>query len=233
MSWKEEKAKLLFSHKLEERRICLNRCLGATGLVIVVLLTYFVAQKYSAEFNKETEIAKETESAFLRRQLDALELVDSLYNNTYISYRLGALGITSDTSVTKLTAANSRLTDDVVRLGTALRRNKYYFAEEYWDRVHMRNMIFLALVNRTELWKGSIDFIEWLSDDFVYFTAAEFARLTNTKPPPYSRPVFKLIQTDMPRSSLGDIKESSLKYFKANLQGWAKFMDSLAATATP
>ncbi len=240
MNWKEEKAKLLLGHKLEKQRIYLNRALAGAGLVLVGMFAYIFAPQYASRFkeheirlSKETEIAKETELEFARRRLDAIKLVDSLYNATYISFRLGALGFGKDVIGENGIDSRSRLAEDVMRLGSVLRREKYYLGDEYWDRVHMRNQIFLSLVDHSELWnqKIIIDFVEWLSDDFVHFTAAEFARLTGSPPPKGPWPEYKLIQTEMPRSNVAEMKESSLNYLKTNVMAWGKFMDSLAAVS--
>lgn len=198
MNLEEEKNKLEYQHKLEQKRIVHSKAWNLAIVILIAVGSHWVGAKYASDLRRDElehqsalELKKHRQSLYYNKRFESYQIIDSLYYAMYKSYELAIhlFKNNPDTTVHKMYI--NRLNDDYLRFISAENKYRFFLSREISEQVHIHGNIFFGILKSDKAeWIKYKDFIEYISRNESHLFEMEFISLMEDTIKQEKNPIF-------------------------------------------
>lgn len=225
-----EKSKLVLSHRLEKRRIWLNKTLVFATVCVIAYFAHWLGPRYAAKLREKElehqyslELAKNRQVAYYQQRIKAYDIIDSMYTGMLDLY-LGALTRFDQRGPNPGIAYYSdTLGGYCMSVIKTLKRNKYYIDSTYCNEAGKYCIIYAALTRLMQNeWPLFSDFFCFLNENLSDIIRSEFEAVIANRKFIIPENLFRLTEFDgIENIDIEDIDTARLRaYIYDNFRKW-------------
>ena len=232
MNLDENKEELRFAHKLEKKRIWLNRILGLATIVLVAVVTGYAAYRLAPlyahelklkefEYQRKLEILKLWETSQIVTAMEGFWLTDSLHRVTYQTYKEAVNGFELRGDDANFAASVRALRDATHKLSDVTRNYSIYWDEDFSKQAQLNALIFQGIAEmRKNDWKQFDEFV-WELITIRYALQLEIVeQKIRGQNQPIRVDLFRLTEYDSRKLTLKGKRDYNIEFLKNNYKNW-------------